>query len=163
MNAIAATNAAAAPWVLAPVRLWHVAQVWQLERACFGVDDAYDAFTLLGLLSTSGYVRLQARAGSRMIGFVAGEIESRRDIGWIVTICVHPQCAGAGIGTRLLAEAERQLARQVSRVNLTVRRSNHGAIRLYERCNYKWMSTFAKYYRDGEDGLVMEKQLKPPV
>ena len=159
MNVSAATNAATEPWQLAPVRLWHVAQVWQLERACFGTEDAYDPFTLFSLLSAGDYVHVQAREHNKMIGFVAGEIETRRRIGWIVTICVDPHHTSQGIGTQLLAEAERQLARRVNRIQLTVRKGNHGAIRLYERCNYKWTSTFTRYYRNGEDGLVMEKQL----
>ena len=156
MNATAVTSA---HWALSPVGFWHVAQVWRLERTCFGLEDAYDPFTLLGLLGNGRYVRVQARQSNRMIGFVAGEVETRRDTGWIVTLCVDPQSTRQGIGSGLLAEAEQQLAKRVSRVQLTVRKSNHSAIRLYERNQYKWASTLAKYYRNGEDGLVMEKQL----
>jgi ribosomal-protein-alanine N-acetyltransferase len=65
---------------------------------------------------------------------------------------------GRGIGTALLLAAERLLGQQ--KIKLTVRRSNTRAIALYERCGYTWTNTFRRYYRDGEDGLVMEKDLK---
>jgi ribosomal protein S18 acetylase RimI-like enzyme len=43
-------------------------------------------------------------------------------------------------------------------IKLTVRKTNTRAIRLYEFLGYKFVHTIAKYYNDGEDGLLMEKR-----
>lgn len=131
-------------------------QVWRLNRACFP-KDAYDLITLFNMSVMPGLSRLKAVADGRIVGYVAGEIIKREGCGWIITIGVHPQYAGRGIGTALLLASERSL--NASSVRLTVRRSNLRAIQLYERCGYKWVNTYRRYYHDGEDGLVMEKRL----
>ena len=94
-----------------------------------------------------------------MVGFVAGELEYQHRAGWVITIGVLPDYAGRGIGRALLEAAEQRLFQDVTRVKLTVRRSNERAIKLYQRCGYHWITTYQHYYRDGEDGLVMEKTL----
>ena len=47
-----------------------------------------------------------------------------------------------------------------STVKLTVRISNERAITLYEKEGYRTVDIWTKYYNDGEDGLVMEKNLQ---
>jgi ribosomal-protein-alanine N-acetyltransferase len=136
--------------------LLDVFQVWRLNRACFP-KDAYDLFTLLNMSVMPGITRLKAVTEGKIVGYVAGEINKRENCGWIITIGVHPKCAGHGIGTALLLASERSL--NTNCVKLTVRRSNQRAIQLYERCGYKWVNTYRRYYHDGEDGLVMEKRL----
>jgi len=42
-------------------------------------------------------------------------------------------------------------------IKLTVRRSNIPAIKLYEKLGYYQVDIWSKYYRNGEDGLVLEK------
>ena len=78
---------------------------------------------------------------------------------WIITIGVLPEYQGRGIGAQLLAHAEQAMRQRGQVAKLTVRRSNARAIHLYERHGYKWVTTYARYYADGEDGLVMEKAL----
>jgi ribosomal protein S18 acetylase RimI-like enzyme len=43
---------------------------------------------------------------------------------------------------------------------LTVRISNDNAISLYEQEGYRTVDIWKQYYKDGEDGLVMEKILQ---
>ena len=73
-----------------------------------------------------------------------------------------PRYSGRGIGRSLLTSAEKAMRASVSVMKLTVRRSNARAINLYDRCGYQWVSTMRHYYHDGEDGLVMEKNLTLP-
>jgi ribosomal-protein-alanine N-acetyltransferase len=44
------------------------------------------------------------------------------------------------------------------RVRLSVRASNEGAIRLYEREAYHRIEVWQGYYNDGEAAIVMEKE-----
>jgi ribosomal-protein-alanine N-acetyltransferase len=143
-------------YAIAESGLLDLLAVWRLNRACFP-KDAYDLITLFNMAITPRLVRLKAVADGRIAGYVAGEINKHEGCGWIITIGVHPHYTGRGIGSALLLAAERALG--ASRVRLTVRRSNARAISMYERCGYTWVSTYRRYYHDGEDGLVMEKVL----
>ena len=157
MNA-ATMNAALAdqPFLIDSARLFDLPAIRRLERACFS-RDAYDVMTLIGMALTPGMLRLKAVRRGMLVGFVAGEAHRRDGFGWIITIGVLPEFQGQGIGQALLLEAERGM--NVSRVKLTVRRSNARAIELYTRCGYRWVTTSRGYYHDGEDGLIMEKEL----
>jgi ribosomal protein S18 acetylase RimI-like enzyme len=42
-----------------------------------------------------------------------------------------------------------------------VRAGNQAAINLYEKAGYRLVYSHQRYYRDGEDGLVMEKAITP--
>ncbi|MCS7055229.1 MAG: GNAT family N-acetyltransferase [Thermoflexales bacterium] len=152
MNAVAASES----FAITSAGLLDLWAIWRVGRAAFG-SDAYDMLTLLGTMLTPRIVCLKATSNRRVIGFVASEINAREGCGWIVMIAVHPDSQGRGIGTALLHAAECALGAE--RIRLTVRRSNVRAIGLYERCGYVWVNTFRRYYHDGEDGLVMEKQL----
>jgi len=100
---------------------------------------------------------LKAAADETLIGFVAGEKSDRWGHARNATLAVHPDYQGRGIGTALLLAAEHAL--QAHCIRLTVRLSNLRAIALYHRCGYRWIDTYRGHYHDGEDGLLMEKQL----
>ncbi len=151
-------NAALAdqPFRIDPVRLVDLPAIHRLERVCFS-KDAYDVLTLLSLMLSPAVLRLKAVAGGVLVGFVAAECRPRAGHAWIITIGVLPEFWGQGIGRALLLTAEQHL--KAPCVKLTVRRSNTRAISLYTRCGYRWVTTSYGYYHDGEDGLIMEKEV----
>jgi N-alpha-acetyltransferase 10/11 len=127
-----------------------------LEKVCFGAD-AWPYLELLGLLTFPGVVRLKASAQSGMVGFISGEARRAEQAGWILTLGVLPDWRRRGVAAELLAECERRMA--MPQVKLTVRRSNTAAIRLYEKMGYQQVDIWSKYYRSGEDGLVLAKRI----
>ncbi len=127
-----------------------------LEKETFP-QDAWSLFDLIAVLSFPDVIRLKAVESSRMVGFVAGDPRPRDGWGWIATIAVNPRFQRRGIGRALLKECERQLG--VPRARLTVRVSNHSAILMYEQAGYLPIDLWKAYYDDGEDALVMEKNL----
>jgi [ribosomal protein S18]-alanine N-acetyltransferase len=143
---------------VAPASLTDLPAILRQQRACFG-RDGYDIFTLLGMSLTLGMVRLKAVADGRLVGYLAAEHIRTHQCGWIITIGVMPSHTGLGIGTALMLAAEQQL--RESTIKLTVRSGNQRAIDMYERIGYRWRSTHPRYYRDGEDGRVMEKVTAP--
>lgn len=153
MNVTAASRA----YTIARASLWDVLAIQRLEKAAFP-RDAYDLVALFDVLITSRHYSLKAIMGERTVGFVAGELERREQVGWIVTLVVHPDVQGQGIGGKLLTSAEEILAQPM--MKLTVRRSNTRAIALYERMGYHFRNAIYHYYNDGEDGLLMEKSVK---
>ncbi len=129
-----------------------------LERECFE-RDAWNLLDLIAVLTFSDVIRLKAVEDGKMVGFVAGDPRPSEGLAWIPTICVHPGYQRRGIGRALLRACEQGI--ELPRLRLTVRLSNSGAITLYEQEGYRTVDIWKGYYRDGEDGLVMEKPLAP--
>jgi ribosomal-protein-alanine N-acetyltransferase len=128
-----------------------------LEQVCFPLD-AWPLWDLIGVLTLPNVVRLKAVIEGRMVGFIAGDIRPADQMAWIATIGVLPEYRGQGIAKALFKACEEQL--NVPRVRLNVRVSNETAINLYYRCDYYQVGTWPHYYQDGEDAMIMEKQLR---
>jgi ribosomal-protein-alanine N-acetyltransferase len=140
--------------VIASASLRDLSPLRQIERVCFP-KDAWPLLDLISVLTYPGVVRLKAVRDKQMVGFVAGDIRRTEGIAWIATIAVLPEYQGQGIGTALLEACEAHIL--LNRIRLCVRPTNDGAIRLYERFGYVRAGEWTKYYQDGENALVMEK------
>lgn len=74
----------------------------------------------------------------------------------IATIASHPQWRGCGLGQWLMvALMEAAQTRGARVVTLEVRASNALAQKLYEKLGFEITGYRRRYYRDGEDGLIM--------
>lgn len=131
-------------------------QLNAIERICFSSQDIWPFWDLIGALTLPGLVRLKAVADGSMVGFIGGERESGRRIGWVTTLAVLPAHRRKGIAVSLLKACEKELG--MPRVRLSVRASNEAAIRLYETEGYVLIDRWKKYYTGGEDALVFEKK-----
>jgi len=129
--------------------LWPV--VW-VEQACFG-EDAWPLLDILLVLFMPGVVRLKVVLDDKIVGFAAAE--ERSGAGWITTIGVLPEFRRRGIARVLLQVCEERI--RTSRMRLCVRRDNVAAQQLYLLSGYHQVEVWARYYRGGEDALVMEK------
>ena len=86
------------------------------------------------------------------ISFYANDTVGYR--AFITQVMVSPLFQGRGIGTRLIAACEAEcVANGMGMVGLEVRRDNHGAKRLYERCGFAVCG-------ETETGWLMEKTLR---
>jgi ribosomal-protein-alanine N-acetyltransferase len=90
-----------------------------------------------------------------MVGFIAADIRHSEGRAWITTVGVIPEYRRRGIGEALILACEQALTEP--EVRLSVRVSNQGAIRLYDRLGYQTVERWRRYYQDGEDALVMAK------
>lgn len=134
--------------------LFDLTALRQLEKICFPVD-AWPLLDLIGALSFPHIVRYKALSDGELVGFVAGEVRFPARIGWIATVAVHPDHRRRGIARKLIHLVEDEMAQP--RIRLTVRESNLAAIKLYEQDGYIQINRWVKYYKGGEDGIVMEK------
>ncbi|MCB2214270.1 GNAT family N-acetyltransferase [bacterium] len=130
-------------------------QLNRLEKASFRREDNWPFWDLIGILTMPGLVRLKAILDGQMVGFVGGERETAKRLGWITTLAVLPDYRRRGIAQVLLDQAEEELA--MPRIRLSVRASNKAAIKLYETTGYQQVDRWEKYYAGGEDALVFEK------
>ena len=125
-----------------------------LEKVCFP-QDAWSLFDLIAVLTFPSVIRLKAVQDGEMVGFIAGDPRPSQGFSWIATVGVLPAYRRKGIGRDLLIRCEEQLS--TPRVRLSVRLSNKNAIQLYREEGYQTIDIWQKYYKDGADAVVMEK------
>jgi ribosomal-protein-alanine N-acetyltransferase len=142
--------------VIQPATWRDLSAVRYLETVCFP-RDAWPLWDILGVLTLPQVVRLKALADGRLVGFIAADVRPSQKVAWIATIGVLPDFRQRGIGSALLQACEARIT--LPRVRLNVRPSNQGAIRLYQRSGYHQVGLWPRYYQDGEDALIMEKEL----
>jgi ribosomal-protein-alanine N-acetyltransferase len=128
-----------------------------LEQVCFP-QDAWPLWDLIGVLTFPNVIRIKATADGQMVGFIAADIRRSENLVWIATIGVLPGYRRQGVGTTLLITVEELLT--VSSIRLSVRVSNIPALNLYNQLGYRRYGTWPHYYADGEDALILEKNLK---
>jgi ribosomal-protein-alanine N-acetyltransferase len=126
------------------------------EAVCFPMD-AWPLIDLIGALSLPNVLRLKAVDEGRMVGFLAADLRPGQDLAWIATVGVLPEHRRRGVATGLLQACEGRL--HLSRVRLNVRVSNKGALELYHELGYTEVGVWPRYYQDGEDALVLEKEI----
>jgi ribosomal-protein-alanine N-acetyltransferase len=73
-----------------------------------------------------------------------------------MNIAVDPDRRRNGIATALITALLREVSERDSQVTLEVRRSNTGAVALYERFGFRSAGVRRRYYQDnGEDAVIM--------
>jgi ribosomal protein S18 acetylase RimI-like enzyme len=141
--------------------LFDIRAVFRLERVIFPRDAyPYLDLALLFLLPGVSNLKIVAPDGS-LAGFVSSMRSWLNQRGWIITLGVAPDHQRNGLGTALLAAAERRM--NVPDMRLTVRAGNEPAIALYHNTGYRIIERKPGYYRDGEPGLVMQKVINDPA
>jgi ribosomal-protein-alanine N-acetyltransferase len=130
-------------------------QVIALERRAFPTPWSLAMFVLE--LSKPSGICLAAMRDGRLAGYL---ICSRYDRVWhIMNVAVDPDHRRQGLATALINRLLERVADggdTEARFTLEVRRSNAGAIDLYERFGFKIAGLRRRYYQDnGEDAFVM--------
>jgi ribosomal-protein-alanine N-acetyltransferase len=158
--------------------------LWRIDQKCFAPGIAYSRMELAAYIRRRGSFTLvaepvggdedsrgsQALAGELpsggdslppVLGFIVAEA-NRRGIGHILTIDVPPPSRRSGVGSKLLASAEDRLrAARCKTVVLETAVDNAAAIAFYKRNSYDIVKTIPRYYPNGLDAFVLEKELLP--
>ena len=130
--------------------------VLYLEKVCFE-EDAWTILDLTYALSAPNRIRFKALVDENFAGFAAAENHTKECISWITTIAVLPEYRNRGVASALLNACEADLS--YPKVRLAVNVHNIAAIRLYRKYGYKEIETWKNYYMNGDNALIMEKQL----
>jgi ribosomal-protein-alanine N-acetyltransferase len=127
-------------------------QVVAIERRAFPTPWSLAMFVL----------ELSKPSGICLAAFVEGELRgylvcSRYDTVWhIMNVAVDPGRRRMGIATTLLMRLFERVDDPEAHYTLEVRRSNHGAMELYDRYGFRAAGVRRRYYQDnGEDAVVM--------
>jgi ribosomal-protein-alanine N-acetyltransferase len=123
-----------------------------IERRAFPTPWSIAMFVLE--MSKSTGVCLGATLDGTLVGYT---VCSRYDTVWhVMNVAVEPQLRRRGIASALLAEIYARAGDPDAQFTLEVRRSNLGAIELYQRDGFRIAGLRRRYYQDnGEDALIM--------
>jgi [ribosomal protein S18]-alanine N-acetyltransferase len=126
-------------------------QVVAIERRAFTTPWSLAMFVLE--LSKPSGICLAAEVESELAGYM---VCSRYDTVWhLMNIAVEPDRRRRGIGSALL-QALLERVGDDAQLTLEVRRSNQGAVVLYERFGFRSVGVRRRYYADnGEDAVIM--------
>lgn len=142
------------------IRIWKfedILAVSNLEKECFGAE-AWSYATLASAFENPVSYGLVAEDGGDVVGY--GCITCAADSADLENVVVVEGYRRSGIGRAivegLLAEAKQ---RGVEKVFLEVRVSNVPAMSMYLKSGFAGVYARTRYYADGEDCLVMSKNL----
>jgi ribosomal-protein-alanine N-acetyltransferase len=103
-----------------------------------------------------------AVAGDAFVGYIGGWTVA--DELQVVSLAVRPEARRRRVASRLLSHLFEQAGESVQRAYLEVRRSNRGAIDMYERFGFRVVGVRRGYYdQPKEDALLMERITMPPA
>jgi ribosomal-protein-alanine N-acetyltransferase len=126
--------------------------VYLIERLSF--ERPYPSSYLETLAYLSPETFLVVSLNGHIVGYSASVL--RGSEGHIISIAVHPNYRGIGIGERLLRENVKQLKDLgAKRVILEVKVDNIQALNLYRKLGFKIVKTLKNYYWDGADAYRM--------
>ena len=160
--------------------------LWRIDQECFPPGISYSRMELRFYMRRSGSFTLIASDGSALTdgrdstgiarasvpGHLSGDVAratirgfivaegGRRGVGHIITIDVVAAARRCGVGSLLLRAAEDRLRAAGSfAVALETAVDNVSALRFYKRHGYDVIQTLPRYYSDGMDALVLQKEL----
>ena len=134
-----------------------ILRISELEKECFP-QEPWSYKMLVSSYESENFSSVAAEDGGEVIGY--GGITFAADSADIENIAVTEAYRKSGIATSILNElCSLASGKGVKKVFLEVRVSNAAAMRLYLKCGFKGSYARLRYYSDGEDCLVMVKEL----
>jgi ribosomal protein S18 acetylase RimI-like enzyme len=82
-------------------------------------------------------------------------------VGYIQTICIHPDRRGQGLGSTLVQFAEQRILAESPNVFMCVSSFNRDARRLYERLGYRVVGELTDYIVEGHSEILLRKTVGP--
>lgn len=147
-----------------------------IDQSCFAPGISYTSQELKSYISRRGSFTLIAEKsanaestrsadrkslGRKIVGFIV--TEQSRGVGHIITIDVVQEARRHRIGSALLNAAEGELRERLcSLVRLETAVDNIAALTFYKRHGYHVVRTIPRYYSNGVDALLLEKDLQIP-
>ena len=136
--------------------------LYEIDRACYPRGIAYSRRMLRWYISQRGSLCIVAQdtdaAAPTILGFLIAH--ARQAEGYIVTIDVLKAQRRLGIGTALLQETERRLAKMgVRYIGLQTATNNEAGVAFWQRHGYRHMGISPGYYLGRIDAYEMKKKL----
>ena len=135
-----------------------ILKISELEQECFP-QEPWSFKTLAASFDSESFQGVLAEDGGEIIGY--GGITVAADTADIDNVAVTELFRNSGVGTAIITELVKiAKERGAQKVFLEVRVSNSVAMEMYLHNGFKGVYARTRYYSDGEDCLVMCKELK---
>jgi len=132
--------------------------LYEIDQVCYEPAVAYSRREIRNYLRFPGADCVIADAGKQTVGFCMTANQQSR--GYIITIDVLAKFRCQGVGSALLAEAERRLAAKgVKELGLETATDNETAIAFWQKHGYRTRGVWKGYYPGGRDAFNMTKIL----
>ncbi len=137
----------------------------EIDQACYPRGIAYSRRMLQWYLNQPGTHCLVAEAAQTrehsILGFIVGQASG--EAGYIITIDVLAAHRRTGVGTALLRESERRMAKAgVHYIELQTATNNEAGIAFWQRHGYRSCGVIRGYYLGRIDAYEMLKELHQP-
>lgn len=143
--------------LIRPWKYEDILRISQIEVECFP-GEPWSFKTLAASFETESFFGFLAEDGGEIAGYAG--ITVAADSADIDNVAVVEPYRNSGVGTSLLLKlCEFAKDKGVKKVFLEVRVSNSPAISLYLKNGFNGAYARTRYYSDGEDCLVMVKEL----
>lgn len=121
------------------------------------LNESYNPNLFLELSESWNAGLIVAEFNKKVVGFIGGVISAPRE-GRILILTVYENYRGRRIGSMLLQSFIQECIKKgIRRITLEVRVSNKKAINFYIKHGFFVVRIIHSYYKDGEDGYLMEK------
>ena len=134
-----------------------------LDVECFEPPFRFSRRALRGFIEDPcGFTRV-AQVAAGIAGFIVVHLlhPQQEELGYVVTLDVGRDQRRAGLGLRLMREAESlAISKGARRMLLHVFSGNTGARRFYGRAGYEELGRVAEFYGMGKDALLLGKRLE---
>lgn len=140
--------------IFLPLTIDNVDQVVDLQNSCF--PDGWSKQSLLDGLNSQNLNGITAFDNDELLGFLTYSVN--QDFAEFNDILVAPSKRRMGIANALMGEFINLVKPQTQKIFLEVRSSNENAQSLYYKWGFTKLSVRKKYYQDGEDAFVLQKE-----
>ncbi|MDE7330347.1 MAG: ribosomal protein S18-alanine N-acetyltransferase [Clostridia bacterium] len=142
------------------IRKWEykdILRISEIEAECFP-QEPWSFQMLASSFGTETFTGVLAEDGGEIIGY--GGVTVAADTADVENVAVTEPFRRSGVGTAIIRELCRVAKEKgAEKLFLEVRVSNSVAMGLYLKNGFKGSYARARYYPDGEDCLVMVKEL----
>jgi ribosomal-protein-alanine N-acetyltransferase len=132
--------------------------LFRLDQTCFPPGISYSKTTLKYFLTLASADCIVAANGSSIAGFIL--TEENPPLAHVITLDVAESHRRRGVGSALLSESEKNLARRgVRQILLETAVNNEAGAAFWKKHGYKVAATLQRYYLGRLDAYEMRKIL----
>lgn len=129
-------------------------QLFNLAASSFPGQSPWTKKQFADILKQKFIFVIGAYAGENLVGFLCGSLNNFE--AEVYNICVEKNFRRKGIAKQMLGHLVKMMAKQkVSYLFLEVRKSNIGAIHLYQNFGFKYLTVRKDYYKNPQEDAYL--------
>ena len=147
--------------IIRKARVNDIPQLLEVENDCFDYDQL-SRRNFHWMIKNAHSIFQVMEYESTLIGYGLVLINAGTSLARLYSICVRNKYQGYGLASTLISLLEKKAAddEDCAYLRLEVKKTNKGAIKLYERLGYQVFTKKEDYYEDGETALCFEKRIR---